>query len=220
VKSKAGKRGVYMSRNDSSIVQSQEEQELSKDYLKYNIGDKFKNVRLSKKLTQRHVARMTGLSPALISLIESDNICASIATLSKLTCFYGITMDSLFDDKVEIKKFDIVRKDERKIVSRVMTHLDGEDGYYLQRLSSTMNKKKMEPFLITLSDGISGDTTFVHDDETYLFVLDGTLEIMLENQQLLLEEGDGVYLDALLEHRLRSKPASQASVLLMKKIAI
>ncbi|HOI17798.1 MAG TPA: helix-turn-helix transcriptional regulator, partial [Geobacteraceae bacterium] len=44
----------------------------SNDYFKYNVGETLKNMRLSKNLTQKFVARANGLSPAMISLIESN----------------------------------------------------------------------------------------------------------------------------------------------------
>lgn len=79
------------------------------EYYRYNVGETLKKLRLSNNMTQKFVARESGLSSGMISLIESNSISASISTLSKLMKFYGVKMSWLFDDENENKKYEIIR---------------------------------------------------------------------------------------------------------------
>ena len=57
------------------------------------------------------------------------------------------------------------------------------------------------------------ENTYSHDGEEFLFILDGTAELILDNERITLDEGDCVYFDSSLKHRLLSKDGSEVRVL-------
>ena len=187
------------------------------EFLRYKVGDTLKQLRLSNNMTQKFVARENGLSSGMISLIESNSISASIATLSKLMKFYGLKMSWLFDDKNEKNKYEIIRKDDRKLLSKILTQKGtcNGNGYFCESLSQ-LNRKKMQPYIVTLSDDIIGDNFYIHYGESFMYVLKGVFELTLDGRKEVLSEGDSVYLDASLEHRFRSKDGSEVTVLVVK----
>lgn len=89
-----------------------------------NIGDKLKKMRLSYNLTQKCVALENGLSPAMLSLIERNCAYASIATLSRLTKYYGVTMGWLFGNETKTNKYEIIRKNDRRLLSEIILQND------------------------------------------------------------------------------------------------
>ena len=181
--------------------------------IEYNIGTKLKKLRLSKKLTLQSVAKEIGFSPALISQIENNNVSPPIATLSKLAKFFDIKMSSFFTENDEEPKYEVIRKDERRAVPRVISRGGTAHGYSYESFSFSMQNKKMEPFLITLSDKIQDNNTYSHEGESFLYVIKGTFELLLDNNQITLEEGDSIYFDTSQEHRFRSKDGSEVTVL-------
>jgi transcriptional regulator with XRE-family HTH domain len=181
--------------------------------IEYNIGTKLKKLRLAKKLTLQSVAKEIGFSPALISQIENNNVSPPIATLSKLAKFFDIKMSSFFTENDEEPKYEVIRKDERRTVPRVISRVGTNHGYFYESFSFKMQDKKMEPFLITLSDKIQDNNTYSHEGESFLFVIKGIFELQLDDQQITLEEGDSIYFDTSLEHRFRSKDGSEVTVL-------
>lgn len=194
---------------------------ICKEFLEYKVGDTLKQLRLSNNMTQKHVAREIGLSSGMISLIESNSISASITTLSKLMKFYRLNMSWLFNDKNDKMKYEVIRKDERKLVSRILTQngaCNGK-GFNCESLSP-MKLKKMQPYIITLSDGIIGDNFYIHYGESFLYVLKGVFELTLGGLQEVLREGDSVYLDASLEHRFRSRDGSEVTILVVKMAVV
>jgi transcriptional regulator with XRE-family HTH domain len=181
--------------------------------IEYNIGAKLKKLRLAKKLTLQAVANEISFSTALISQIENNNVSPPIATLSKLARFFDIKISSLFSENDEEPRYEIIRKDERMTVPRVISRGGTEHGYFYESLSFNMPNKKMEPFLITLSEESHDNNTYSHEGESFLYVINGTFDLLLDGQQIILEEGDSIYFDTSLEHRFRSKDGSEVKIL-------
>jgi transcriptional regulator with XRE-family HTH domain len=187
------------------------------EYVQYRVGETLRKIRLSNNMTQTFVAHENGLSSGMISLIESNNISASIRTLSKLINFYGLKMSCLFEDKSENQKYEVIKKNERRIVEKIQAQNGKGTGYLCESLAFANNDKRVEPFIFTLSDDLVVEKAFTHDGESFIYVLQGNLEIFVEDHMVELKEGDSMYLDASLEHRFHTKYGSLVTVLLVKR---
>jgi len=179
----------------------------------YNIGAKIKKLRLAKKLTLQAVAKETGFSPALISQIENNNVSPPIATLSKLAKFFDVKVGMFFAEDEEECKYEVVRKAERKLVPRVISRSGTNQGYSYESLSFRKQNKKMEPFILSVTERASEENTYSHDGEEFLFIMQGSAQLILDTERINLEEGDCVYFDSSLKHRLLSADGSEVRVL-------
>ena len=117
--------------------------------MEYNIGSKIKELRKARKLTLQDVARETGFSPALISQIENNNVSPPIATLSKIARFFDVKIGLFFEEDEVDCKYEVVRKHERRDVSRVISVIDTiRDGIRMNRRAtsgfSSLDEKKFE----------------------------------------------------------------------------
>jgi transcriptional regulator with XRE-family HTH domain len=137
----------------------------------YNIGAKIKRLRLAKKLTLQAVARETGFSPALISQIENNNVSPPIATLTKIAKFFDVKIGIFFAEEEEERRYEVVRKGERKLIPRVISRAGTSQGYSYESLSYRKQNKKMEPFLLTVAEKAPEENTYSHDGEEFLFVM-------------------------------------------------
>ena len=179
----------------------------------YNIGAKIKKLRLAKKLTLQAVAKETGFSPALISQIENNNVSPPIATLSRIAKFFDVKVGMFFTEDEEECRFEVVRRGERKQIPRVISRSGTSQGYSYESLSFRKQNKKMEPFLLSVSEKAAEENTYSHDGEEFLFIISGTAELLLDEERISLEEGDCVYFDSSLKHRLLSKDGEEVKVL-------
>ncbi len=179
----------------------------------YNIGAKIKKLRLAKKLTLQAVARETGFSPALISQIENNNVSPPIATLSKIAKFFDVKIGIFFNEEEEECRYEVVRKAERKLIPRVISRAGTSQGYSYESLSFRKQNKKMEPFLLSVTERVSEENTYSHDGEEFLYVMKGVAELLLEDERIILGEEDCVYFDSSLRHRLLSKDGEEVRVL-------
>jgi len=178
-----------------------------------NIGAKIKKLRLDNKLTLQTVAKETGFSPALISQIENNNVSPPIATLSKIAKFFDVKIGKFFTEDEEECRYEVVLSNERKPVSRIYTPVGTTQGYSYESLSFRMHHKKMEPFILTVTEKSSEENTFSHEGEEFLFITKGNAELILDNQRIPLSQGDSIYFDASIKHRIISKDGTEVEVL-------
>jgi transcriptional regulator with XRE-family HTH domain len=181
--------------------------------VEYKIGPKIKKLRKARKLTLQDVARETGFSPALISQIENNNVSPPIATLSKIARFFDVKMGMFFEEEEVECKYEVVRSGERRVVSRVISKAGTGHGYTYEALSFRKRNKKMEPFLLSISERASEETLYNHEGEEFLLIIKGKAEVLLEDERIELNEGDAVYFDATLKHRLLSRDGDEVKVL-------
>ncbi len=179
----------------------------------FHIGTKIKKLRKARKLTLQDVARETGFSPALISQIENNNVSPPIATLSKIAKFFDVKMGHFFEEEEEEHKYEVVRKLDRRVVSRVISKAGTGHGYTYEALSFRKRNKKMEPFVLTVSERAEEETLYNHDGEEFLLIIKGTAEVILDEERITLEAGDAVYFDSSLRHRLLAKDDEEVQVL-------
>lgn len=180
---------------------------------KYNIGKKLKHLRLSRNLSMREVARETGFSAGLISQIENNNISPPIATLSRILKFFDIKIDTFFDEIEEERKYQIVRKRERKKIPMVVSSPGSSHGYSYESLSCRNRNRKMKPRIYTLSGTTSEYAMCSQEGEKFLFILKGTAEIRLDEELVTLQEGDGIYFDSKMKQRFFSRHGREVIIL-------
>ena len=179
----------------------------------YKIGAKIKELRRAKKLTLQDVANETGFSTALISQIENNNVSPPIATLSKIAFFFDVKIGHFFVEKEEECPYEILRSNERTVVPKVVSRDGTNHGYFYESLSVRKQNKKMDPFLITLNAKASNTDSYSHNGEEFLFVMKGSAKLLLDDRLILLHEGDCVYFDANLKHRLFSTAGDEVQVM-------
>lgn len=179
----------------------------------YNIGGKIRELRRAKKLTLNDVANETGFSTALISQIENNNVSPPIATLSKIANYLDVKIGHFFSENEEECRYEVLRGNQRTAIPRVISRDGSNHGYIYESLSVQKKNKSMDPFLLTLNDKVSNTDTYSHNGEEFIYVLKGTAEMLLDGNSIVLNEGDCVYFDANVKHRLLATDGNEVKVL-------
>ena len=102
---------------------------------------------------------------------------------------------------------------DRRVVSRVISKAGKGHGYTYEALSVHKLNKKMEPFIVSLSERSDDETLYNHDGEEFLLVLEGCAEVLLDDERIRLDAGDAVYFDSSMRHRLLSYDGRPVRVL-------
>lgn len=71
----------------------------------------------------------------------------------------------------------------------------------------------MEPFLIEINATGSDPVYSSHEGEEFLFVLDGQVVVKYGTDEYLLQPGDSIYYDSIVEHMVSAAKDSTARVL-------
>ena len=174
-----------------------------KEVEEVRVGERIKALREEKGLSLKDLADRTGFSTALLSQMENHLLSPSLGTLIKLARAFGVRVGD-FLGETEGEPFTIVRKDERRKVSRFASKEGVKYGYSYESLGFDKKDRRMEPFIVTLEPAtVKTSKTSVHEGEEFIFVLEGEMEVILGNHTDVLYPGDSIYYDSTIPHRVQ-----------------
>jgi transcriptional regulator with XRE-family HTH domain len=177
--------------------------EEKKDPKDIPVGERIKVLREEKGLSLKEMGDLTGFSTALLSQLENHLISPSLGTMIKLANALEIKVGALLGETHE-EPFTLVRKDERKNISRFASKDGVKYGYAYESLGYDKKNRQMEPFIITLEPAtVKNAKPSAHEGEEFLFVLEGEMEVTLGNHTDILYPGDSIYYDSTIPHRVQ-----------------
>lgn len=160
-----------------------------------DLGARVRSIRQARGLSIEQVAGAAGLTKSFISKLEHDRVAPSVATLLKICSVLGIRAGSLFDPP----STSIVRKDQASPVS-----FGGRDmKEYL--ISGDSNDHLMALRSIIAPGGGSGEELYTLAAAADLVhIVSGQLEMTIESDVHLLDEGDTITFPPSLPHAWRN----------------
>jgi transcriptional regulator with XRE-family HTH domain len=179
-----------------------------------NLGKRIKQIRIKKGLTQEGLSGRSGLTKSYISLLEAGKKIPAISTLSGIAVALGMTIGNFFESTDDSSDVAVVRKNERVQVAQKGTPF----GYVYEALSLQKKDRIMDPFIVKVLPGDKSKAKkveFEHAGEEFDFVIAGKIKYIINNQEYVLDEGDSIYFDSTLKHRVEAigkKPALTLSV--------
>jgi transcriptional regulator with XRE-family HTH domain len=177
------------------------------------VGERIRELRETKGLSLREMADLTGFSTALLSQMENHLISPSLGTLIKISRALEVHLGYFFREGSG-EPYSIVRKDERKKVSRFASKNGVKYGYSYESLGFDKRDRHMEPFLVTLEPAtIKSTKTSTHEGEEFIFVLEGEMEVTLGNHTDILYPGDSIYYDSTIPHRVQCRKEKETKIL-------
>jgi transcriptional regulator with XRE-family HTH domain len=176
-----------------------------------DIGPRLKEERERVKISQRELARRTGVSPSLISQIESGQSKPSVSTLYALVTELDVSLDDVFgahdvDGQVEEGGSGHIPEPEvDPVVHPADRHvIDLASGVRWERLTS--HQHEVVDFLHVVYDagGSSSpdDKLMRHAGREYGYVISGHLNVQIGFVERELGPGDSIAFDSTQPHRL------------------
>jgi quercetin dioxygenase-like cupin family protein len=102
------------------------------------------------------------------------------------------------------ESFIILRKEEMSKHPHLVSKESLGYGYSYVTLGQEKKDRRMEPFLVTLEPGTTeSEKVSVHEGEEFLYVLEGELEVDLDQNKEVLLPGDSIYYDGSIPHFLK-----------------
>lgn len=157
-----------------------------------NLGNKIKQMRQKKNLTQEELADRSELTKGYISQLENDLTSPSIATLCDILDALGSSLSEFFKNE----------KQERVVFSKDQFIEKASDGMLCQWIIPNAQKNIMEPVLITLEEGKSTEEDMPHEGEEFGYILDGGIKIILDGEEFICKKGESFYYKADKPHKI------------------
>ena len=169
------------------------------------IGEKIKELRIQKSLTQEELADRAELSKGFISQLERDLTSPSIATLVDMLQCLGTNLEEFFtgssSEQVVFKKTDYFEK------------YDSELKNEIKWIIPNAQKNMMEPILLTLEPGGSTYPDNPHEGEEFGYVLSGSITLHIGNKTFKAKKGESFYFTAKMKHYITASDKSGASLI-------
>jgi transcriptional regulator with XRE-family HTH domain len=185
------------------VKRGQRIMEEKRDSEEIAVGKRIKAVRERKGLSLKELADLTGFSTALLSQVENHLVSPSLGTMIKLANALAVRVGDFLGETMG-EPFTIVRKNERKKISRFASKEGVRYGYSYESLGFEKKDRHMEPFIVTLEPAtVKTSKTSVHEGEEFIFVLEGEMEVILGSHTDVLYPGDSIYYDSTIPHRVQ-----------------
>jgi transcriptional regulator with XRE-family HTH domain len=161
------------------------------------LGARIKALRLERELQQRQLAEKAGMTPSMVSQIESGRLTPSLHTLGKIAGALGVTIAALFDGQPS-GSLHVTRKKDYPVVS-----FDGAAERW-SVLGAGLFQGKIRAVVSTLdarSKGMMTDKVVIKPGQMKLFyVLDGKVALHYGGERHVLDTGDSALLDGGTGH--------------------
>jgi transcriptional regulator with XRE-family HTH domain len=168
--------------------------------MKYQFGDKIREVRERKRTTIREVAKKAGVSESLISQIERNRISPAIDTLLRIINILEIDPDFIFRDFKRDRSVNLVRATEKK-----RAIIDGVTYEQLSRTLSSSEEHAIEAYILEIPPGAkSGNDEYGHIGSELGVIIQGEGECTIGKQAIVLKEGDSISFSADAPHQLKN----------------
>lgn len=165
-----------------------------------NIGQRLKQIRIDRGLSQRELAGRAGLTNGTISLIEKDKTSPSVASLKSLLDAIPISMAEFFGA--------LEAQDSPKIFYRAheFTRVAPEGpGQVSLRQLGNAQQHTLQVLHETYPSGADTGPEFLsHEGEEAGIITRGQIELTVGEDVEVLNAGDGYLFDSRQPHRFRN----------------
>ncbi|MCP5082189.1 MAG: helix-turn-helix domain-containing protein [Alphaproteobacteria bacterium] len=181
--------------------------------LEASIGVQVKKLRNGLDMTIGDLAKVSGLSPGMVSKIENGQTSASLSTLQALANALNTPIATFFRTFDEKRDATYVNSGEGLTIER----RGSRAGHVYQLLGhSVRSKVRIEPYLITLEKGADSYPVFQHPGHEFIYMLKGDVTYRHADQTYRLKPGDSLFFDAEAVHgpeELNKLPAVYLSII-------
>lgn len=157
-----------------------------------SIGTILKDLRKERKLTLKELAELTELSISFLSQVERGKSSVTLESLKKIADALKVNPTVFFSDVSSNDQLAEIRQQ-----------------FYYKDLSNGLQDASYTPILVTLQPGEDKGKAFSHSGHEFLFVVEGTLTVVVDGKEEELKEQGSTMFDANLLHywyNLTDKP--------------
>lgn len=162
-----------------------------------DVGTRLKAVRLMRNISQRELAKRTGVTHSSLSLIEQGKVSPSVSSLKKILDGIPMTVGEFFT--LDLQNTDQIFFSQEELQ-------DVGSGNLSLKLVGYNRKNRAMSFIVeTYPPGVdTGHDMMAYHGEEAGVVIEGEIEITIGAQCRLLKAGDSYYFSTTQPHRFRN----------------
>ncbi len=147
--------------------------------------------------SQEEMAESLGIDIETYKSYETDGRDIPISVIYAIANKFNIDFAEILTGvAAKLDSYHVVRAGQGRDVNRY-------PGYAYQDLAFRYAKKIMQPLLVTLEPSDEPAALVAHLGQEFNMVLEGSIAITFEDNEIILNEGDSIYFNSLLKHGQR-----------------
>ncbi len=173
------------------------------------IASRIKELREISAISAQTLAAELNISEEIYLEYESGNTDIPVSFLYQIANRFNVELSAILTgDNPRLHTYQVVRKGKGANVER-------REDYKYQSLANNFIGKKAEPFIVTVAPEADSFPVHFnsHKGQEFNYVIEGTLKIIINGHELVLEEGDSVYFDSSANHGMKALNGKQAKFL-------
>lgn len=172
------------------------------------IAARIRELREACDYTQEQLAAELGMSAGVYVGYEQNGD-FPISVIFEIANKFKVDFNELITgEPSRIDTYQVVRRGQGKTVSRF-------PGYRFKDLAFRYADKVMQPLLVTLEPSDEPAELVTHSGQEFNLVLKGSVDVIIENKVITLNEGDSIYFNPTYPHGQRCHGDSKARFLTM-----
>ena len=161
-----------------------------------DIGNRLRHLRIKHGLSQRELAKRTGVTNSTISLIESNSSNPSVGALKRILDGIPIGLAEFFAFEPEAPKKAFYAAEELVEI--------GKGAISYRQIGDNLFGRSLQILRECYQPGAdTGKVPLVHEGEEGGIVLTGRLEVTVDDERRILGPGDAYYFESRRPHRFR-----------------
>lgn len=179
------------------------------------VGEKIRQVRENKGMSREELAQACQSSVELIERLENGAYVPSLAPLLKIARAMGVRLGTFLDDLPQTGPFVV-----KSGYSDNVIHFSPSDSNFqeseldIYSLAYGKGDRHMEPFVVEVHPKKAEDHVLSpHEGEEFVYVLQGSIEILYGQENYQLSAGDSIYYDSVVPHHLHASGEKEARIL-------
>ncbi|WP_235896756.1 helix-turn-helix domain-containing protein [Oceanidesulfovibrio marinus] len=172
------------------------------------IAARLKGLRDALDFTIEDFAARAHVSVDEVRSYEEGDTEVPVSYLFEVAKAFDVDLTALLTgDNAHLRGYSLVRAGKGLSVDR-------RKAYKYKSLAYRFFRPSMEPFIVTVPFAEDAELSFnSHPGEEFIYMLEGRLEITLENDVLVMEPHDSLYFSSKTAHALRALDGQDATFL-------
>lgn len=177
------------------------------------ITEKIKMLCADRNMSTEELAVGAGLTVDQVNTICESNIIPSLSSLIKIARALGVRLGTFLDDSEEMGPVVNRHADSQQPVTFTSHQTSNNSHMDFVSLAARKAGRNMEPFLINIESGTGKEIPSTHEGEEFLFVLEGSIVVHYGTEKYILNQGDSIYYDSIVNHLVTANYPSEAKIL-------
>lgn len=172
------------------------------------VAERLKGLREIMDVSVEEAAEVCRLKPEEYQKLETGQVDIPVGVLQSMAKKYNFELTTLISgDEPRMRHYFVTRKDQGLSIER-------RKDYTYQSLAYGFADRKADSFMVVAPKDDGSPMHFnSHPGQEFNYIIEGSLKLVIDRKEVILNPGDSIYFDSLKPHGMRALNGQPAKFL-------